>query len=147
MSDQVVSAPPLVAAVGLSRILVQRTRMAMREPSYSYCLYVPEHEAPEHVRATCSRFIILPEHSMGDRFIDFVDATASAAHCAMPTGWDRYQDWLEHERRAYREALSLARAAFPELRSFRGDGLPRLWIEMPDFRDGTHAEVWLTFGT
>jgi hypothetical protein len=144
---KVIPAPPLAAAAGLSRVLVERTRMAMREPSYSYDLYVPEPEAPEHVRTTCSRFIILPDHSMRERFIDYVDATCSAAHCAMPTGWDRYQDWLEHERRAYREALGLARAAFPELRAFNGDALPRLWIGMPSFRDGTHAEAWLTFGT
>ena len=148
MSDRnLVPPPPLVAAAGLSRVLVQRTRMAMREPAYSYTLYVAEEDAPGHVRATCTHFTILSEHGIRGRFIDFAAATCSAAHCAMPTGRDRYQDWLEHEQRARREALSLARAAFPELRAFRGDTLPSLWTVIPTLPAGTHAEVWLTFAT
>lgn len=143
--NRLVPAPALAAAAGLTRVLVQRTRMAMPEPAYSYGLYVAEAEAPDHVRATCTYFSILPEHGIRERFIDFAAATCTAAHSAMPTGWDRYQDWLEHERLARREALLLASHAFPELRAYALDTLPSLWIVMPEFRSGTHAEVWLSF--
>jgi hypothetical protein len=138
---------PLVEAAKLPRVLVQRTRMAMPEPAYAYSVYVAEEEAPEHVRATCTYFSILPEHGIQERFIDFATATRTAAQVAMPTGWARYEAWLEHDQLARREALAVARLAFPELRSYRGDTLPSLWIEMPEYPDGTHAEVWLTFTT
>jgi hypothetical protein len=144
---QLVPATPLAAAAGLSRVLVQRTRMAMRDPAYSYSLYVPEHEAPSHVRSACRYFTILSQYDGRERFIDFAEATRSSAECAMPRGWDRYQRWLEHERAASREALTLARTVFPELDGLQSDSLPTLWIFMPGLRKGTHADAWLAFAS
>ena len=144
-TERRVSASPLAAAAGLSRVLVERTRMAMREPSYSYSLYVPEEEAPDHVRASCTHFSILSDFGIREHFIDYATATCSAEQSAMPKGWERYRAWQEHERLARRDALILARLAFPELEEFPGEALPSLWITMPRFRKGTHANVWLTF--
>ena len=145
-TEQRVQPSPLAAAAGLSRVLVERTRMAMREPAYSYSLYVAEAEAPDHCRASCTHFTILSDFGIREQFIDYANATRSAVQCAMPTGWDRYQAWLEHEQHARRDALILARLAFPELEAFPGEALPSLWITMPRFRKGTHANVWLIFG-
>jgi hypothetical protein len=143
--ERSVAATPLAAAAGLPRVLVQRTRMAMPEPAYSYDLYVIEEETPTHARASCTHFTILSNRSTRERFIDFANATCTPDHCAMPQSWERYQAWLDHEKRTRREALALARQAFPELDAFMGDALPSLWVPLPTFLGGSHADVWLTF--
>jgi hypothetical protein len=144
-TERLVAATPLAAAAGLPRVLVQRTRMAMPEPAYSYDLYVTEEETPTHARASCTHFTVLSNRSTRERFIDFANATCTPDHCAMPQGWERYQAWLDHEKQTRREALALARHAFPELDAFMGDALPSLWVPLPAFPGGSHAEVWLTF--
>ena len=48
-------------------------------------------------------------------FVPFAMATASEAHQRMPRGFDRWDDWLAHEKRANALALELAKMAYPEL--------------------------------
>lgn len=73
------------------------------------------------------------------RFLDYTDATMPEEHYAMEKGWDRYEAYLAHEKRAKIEAMKLARQAFPELNAYDGDSLPDLWCVGLPVEEETHA--------
>lgn len=111
-------------------------RTAMCGGGLSYDVYVPESECPEHVRKACPGGTYHTRIHRGDYsknqeyFLNYEDATLSPEHEAMEQGIERYNDWLEHEKKARREMLQIAILAFPELSKVatRTDSLPLLWV-------------------
>lgn len=104
------------------RVTVIRT--AIIGGGLTYDVYVPLSEVPQHVMDT------YPSQTWthGEKFVDFPAATQSEEHTRMPKGIARYQAWCDHETKARRLMLKIARRAFPELHNLRDrDTLPHLW--------------------
>jgi len=64
----------------------------------------------------------------GREFWDFTNATLPADHYDMELGWDRYQHYKDHEGESRKRMLEIVCSVFPEVKQFKGDVLPTLWI-------------------
>lgn len=64
----------------------------------------------------------------GKPYLNYADATQAEEHYTMPLGHERYEQALSHEARALKEAMTIARRAFPELKHYPSESLPSLWI-------------------
>ena len=101
-------------------------RTAMIGGGLSYDVEVPISDIPHY---DGSRYITIIRDG-NRKFVNFVDATLPEEHFAMEQGWERYSDFLEHEKRQRRNMLNLAQIVFPELAQIRTktDKLPLLWV-------------------
>ena len=111
------------------KIRIDRVRMAMPEPAYSYDATVPVSEVD---RSKHSYFICRGR----EEFVSFADATRPAELDEMPLGWERYEAWMEHEKRANARALEIAKRLFPELAP--AEKWPSLWVVIPSLNE-SHA--------
>jgi hypothetical protein len=106
-------------------------RTAMCGGGLSYDVYVPTSECPAYVlEAHPGGSYYTRICRDGKEYLDYEHATLSQAHIAMDQGWDKYQDYLAHEKKCRREMLVIAQRAFPELArvaDHRND-LPTLWV-------------------
>ena len=109
----------------------------------SYDVYVPVSACPQWQRdCDVNRNTHTTIISDGE-FYNFPDATVPQWQRNMDQGWDKYEAWNKHEKRARQIMLKIAQKAFPELNRF-GDTLPLLWVTdlMPV---ETSAEAWVTW--
>lgn len=121
-----------------NRMKVHVFRTAMCGGGLSYDVLVPERECPRHVREACPGGTYHTRINRGNYengkpmpdYLNYEDATLTAEHEAMPQGWERYESWKAHEKRARQEMLQIALLAFPELAKVaaRTDSLPTLWV-------------------
>lgn len=101
-------------------------RTAMIGGGLSYDVYVPIKQMSNY---DGSRYTTI--HRDGGVYVDYVQATLPEDHFAMELGWDRYDAFLAHQRKAKVEMLDIAERAFPELAKYRAtgnDAIPLLWV-------------------
>lgn len=113
------------------KVNVIRTKMIGGGNSYD--VYVPLSQAPEWLgengkyRSSCTH-IGRDSYKTGRHgyYVDYEHATLPESHFEMPQGWERYDDWLQHKKRANAKMLEIARSVFPELNGV--DKWPMFWI-------------------
>jgi len=94
----------------------------------SYDVLVEMADVPEQMRPDGNGNTHTQIWRDGGKYFHFADATQPADDRAMPQGWQRYDRWRQHELAARAIALDIARRVFPELKRYRGDVLPTLWV-------------------
>ena len=97
-------------------------RTAMIGGGLSYKVYVPVSHVQNYDGTRYTTII-----NDGQPFLDYTDATMPELHYSMEKGHERYEHYLAHEKQAKKEAMVLARKAFPELRLYDGDPF-LLWV-------------------
>ena len=110
-------------AISQRNIKVDVFRTAMCGGGLSYDVYVPVSQIPNYDGA---RYTTI--HRQDGMYVDFPQATLPEEHFAMPLGWDRYADWLAHEKVARVKMLEIARTVYVELYNAKLETLPSLWI-------------------
>lgn len=102
---------------------VKVNRWPMCGGGVAYSVRVPVDEAPAFLRDRCpkgsnSYVTQVGESHQGERchgyFFDYPHATISESHHDAEQGWDKYQAWLTHEKKANAEMLALIQRHFPE---------------------------------
>jgi len=130
------------------RVLAIRT--AMIGGGLAYDIYVPVRDEPYGFNLRLFdkyRSFFTEILRDGKSYVRYEEATVSESHLSMPQGWDRYDDWKAHDKKARREMLDIAEHAFPELAKVRGQGsdyLPLLWtcgLLYP--KEETSSEKWV----
>ena len=108
------------------KVKVTRVQMAGITAN-SYDVLVPADHVPNHVN---------PHYFVsqgGKDYVPFTMATVSKEHSAMPLGSARYNDWLQHEKRAKKAMLEIIQKAFPETANLTE--FPTLWVPGTDYED------------
>lgn len=121
-------------------------RTAMCGGGLSYDVYVPVSEVPEQQKPDLNgntHTTIVRGHDLDNEYYNFPDATVPAEQRAMEQGWERYEAWNRHEKRARQIMLKIAQKAFPELNRF-GDTLPTLWVN-DLMKVETSSEKWIDY--
>lgn len=118
------------------RKLIRRT--AMVGGGLSYDVYVPIEDVKDYVP---TRYTTIGWN--GKNYLNYIDATMNVEHYAMPTGYERYLQYLKHEGKAKREKLTIIQSIFPETRTLKE--YPSLWVNnlLSEGEKETSAEVWL----
>lgn len=105
------------------KVHVVRTRMI--GGGLSYDVEVPVSEVQNY---DGTRYTTILRGS--ERYVNFVEATLPESHFKMPTGVERYQEFLLHKNLARCMMLDIAESVFPELGQVRqhSNQLPILWV-------------------
>ena len=103
------------------RVVIKRVKMIGGGNSYD--ALVPVEDVPGYDGARYTTVISTDDR----RYVEFVPATLPESHFRMPTGWERYEDFLAHEKAAKAEALILLKRLYPETRNL--EKFPLLWVE------------------
>lgn len=102
-------------------VTIFRTRLAVKEPSFTYDVLVDVKELSLERIKQISHFTI---GSDGQTYVSLALATIPMSHFDLPRGWDRYEAWTDHRKQTEVLAAQIALVAFPELanRRFPYDG-------------------------
>ena len=126
------------------KVRIDRTRMATSAIVFGYDVTVPLNDCPPWMeRFNPTR--IMRDSNHKNPLVRFDQATVSERHTDMEKGWDRYDDWQKHEKRADKAALSLAKSVFPELQRLdQYERLPTCVEFGKEMANETHATRWVT---
>lgn len=115
---------------------------------YAYDLYVPEADLPAHFTdeedriGQSYRTVITGPDGRRLNVVRFDEATRPADICALPQGWEKYEQANAHRETARRDAWAVIRTTFPETVSLGTDSLPDLWVSYDPKPNIDSATVW-----
>ena len=96
-------------------------RTAMIGGGTRYDVYIPISEIPTY---RPERHTTICQD--GQQYWDYSHATLPASHYEMESGWEKYENWNNHDEKARIEMLAILKKHFPETAHLKK--FPVLWV-------------------